>query len=332
MQKIKNQNGAISLFVMLSMLFFLMFMLGAYTIVLKRNQVQIQTTTQLKSLYSSTATDQTSKYAGRFAESTEVIPISNAVEFSLIGTGNSFEQNGKIYTCGTDKKYQLTNDIIIDIDNDIAEKSFNFTEYLLYGGKIDSKTISIDTAEHQIMYYKNGHYWKCLAYQNTKKGSTDGFFTEIESSSKSGAFSCLTEIKTKAENYTKYKADGTAGGNNFEFLLMYSNETADNNKFVKDRYVEWIQNASVNPMLTTETGSSLVTSGTTPDKQNLGDKTFGGLALASTNSSQTDWTFLNGDMSNNWFYAVCTKKAWNNGIPAGDNTPVSQSLLFVRIK
>ena len=50
MQKknISSQKGAISLFVMLSMLFFLMFMLGVYTIVSRRNQAQIQATTQLR--------------------------------------------------------------------------------------------------------------------------------------------------------------------------------------------------------------------------------------------------------------------------------------------
>ena len=330
MQKIKNQNGAISLFVMLSMLFFLMFMLGAYTIVLKRNQVQTQTTTQLKSLYSSTATDQTAKYTGRFAESTEVIPISNAVEFSLIGTGNSFEQNGKIYTCGTDKKYQLTNDIIIDIDNDIAEKSFNFTEYLLYGGKIDSKTISIDTAEHQVMYYKNGYYWKCLVYQNTNKGATDGFFlsdTELNSSTKIGAFSCLAEIadNTKAANYKKYKVDETTGGDSFQFLLMYSNGTDNNNVFKKDSYKMWLQIA--NPMLTTENGSSLITNGSSVKKPATDNKNFGGLAK----SNQSD-TFLNGDMGSTWYNAVATKGSWNNGIPAGNDTAAAQCLLFIRIK
>ena len=331
MQKIKNQNGAISLFVMLSMLFFLMFMLGAYTIVLKRNQVQTQTTTQLKSLYSSTATDQTSKYAGRFAESTEVIPISNAVEFSLIGTGNSFEQNGKIYTCGTDKKYQLTNDIIIDIDNDIAEKSFNFTEYLLYGGKIDSKAISIDTAEHQVIYYKNGYYWKCLVYQNTNEGTTDGFFlsdTEFKSSTKIGAFSCLAEIadNTKSANYKKYKVDETTGGDSFQFLLMYSNGTDNNNVFKKDSYKMWLQ--IVNPMLTTENGSSLIKNGSNLKKPATDNKNFGGLAK----SNQTSATFLNGDMGNTWYNAVATKASWNNGIPGGNDTAAAQCLLFVRIK
>ena len=92
--KLKSQKGAISLFVMLSMLFFLMFMLGAYTIVSRRNQAQIEATTQLRTIYSSSATDQTSKYNEKFAKTDEVIPISNATEFSLIGTGNSFSKDG----------------------------------------------------------------------------------------------------------------------------------------------------------------------------------------------------------------------------------------------
>ena len=111
-KKLSSQRGAISLFVMLSMLFFLMFMLGAYTIVSRRNQAQIQATTELRTIYSATAMDQSSKYNEKFVAEDEVIPISNAKEFSLIGTGNTFSKNGKIYTCTSDRKYQLSNDII----------------------------------------------------------------------------------------------------------------------------------------------------------------------------------------------------------------------------
>ena len=107
---------------------------------------------------------------------------------------------------------------------------------------------------------------------------------------------------------------------------MYSNGTDNNNVFKKDSYKMWLQ--IVNPMLTTENGSSLITNSSNLKKPATDNKNFGGLAK----SNQTSATFLNGDMGNTWYNAVATKASWNNGIPGGNDTAAAQCLLFVRIK
>ena len=345
--KLKNQNGAISLFVMLSMLFFLMFMLGAYTIVNRRNQAQVQATTQLKSLYSSKTAQLSSEYKTNFAESDEVIPISNATEFSLIATGKSFEKDGKIYTCKTNGKYQLTNDIIIDIDNDIAGKEFNFSEYVLYNNGNSTDTASIDTANYQVLYYKENAYWKCLVYQNVSESK--GLFNEDDNSdfSKSdfnttwifnskNAFCRLGELNNSANNFNRYTTTGTTGGNNYEFLLMYDISTT-NKVFDKDKYKRWLQSA--NPITTEESGTTnptrLITNASSyPIKRpSTGDtKEFQGLAKIKSTLTASGNAYLNGDLTGTWYNAVCTIKKWNNGIPAGNDTATSQCLLFVRVE
>lgn len=338
--KLKNQNGAISLFVMLSMLFFLMFMLGAYTIVNRRNQAQVQATTQLKSLYSSKTAQLSSEYKTKFAESDEVIPISNATEFSLIATGKSFEKDGKIYTCKTNGKYQLTNDIIIDIDNDIAGKEFNFSEYVLYNNGNSTDTASIDTANYQVLYYKENAYWKCLVYQNTSE--SDGLFSNSNFNTtwifnSKNAFCRLGELNNSANNFNKYTTTGTTGGNNYEFLLMYDISTT-NKVFDKDKYKRWLQSA--NPITTEESGTnsptSLITNASSypiirPATEDA--KKFQGLAKIKSTLTASGNAYLNGDLTGTWYNAVCTINRWNNGIPAGDGSiPSAQCLLFVRVE
>jgi hypothetical protein len=134
---LKKQKGAISLYVLLAMLFFLMFMIGAYIIVSEKNKSQINTTTQLRSLYTVSDTELVNKYKSKFAkeakdddadddevddevdneaddEEVDVIPLSNIQEISLIGSGIYFEKNGKIYHFTETSSYQLADDIIID--------------------------------------------------------------------------------------------------------------------------------------------------------------------------------------------------------------------------
>jgi hypothetical protein len=142
---LKSQKGAISLYVMLSMLFFLMFMLGAYTIVSRKNQSQVKATTQLRSLYAVTDTELTNKYKSKFADADEVIPISNTTEITIIGTGNSFEKNGKIYKCDSTKSYQITNDIIID-------RTIIPNTDTTYKDLINNGTLMIDLAGHTITW------------------------------------------------------------------------------------------------------------------------------------------------------------------------------------
>ncbi len=317
--KLKNQKGAISLFVMLSMMFFLMFMLGAYTIVNRRNQSQVQATTKLRSLYSSNASNLKEKYAAKFASNDEVIPISNYTELCLYGTGKSFERDGKIYTCDTGKQYQLTSDIVIDIDKEVVDGKFKFYDYLMYG-----TSPSIDKSCYDILYYKENAFWKCMVYQNTS--GTNGLFNSSnwKNSNLQNSFSKLEELNTNTSKYKKYNRDtGATGGDNFEFLLMYDMSTS-NKVFKASEYKLWFQ--SFNPLSTNENAvnSSNVKIIKKPSSDN---KNFNGMALANLGGS----TYLNGDLAGTWYNAVCVSGVWSGGIPAGNDTAAAQCVLFVRV-
>ncbi len=51
MKRLKNQKGAISVFVILAMLFFLAFMIGTYTITTRRNAAQLDAARETTKIY-----------------------------------------------------------------------------------------------------------------------------------------------------------------------------------------------------------------------------------------------------------------------------------------
>ena len=76
MKNIKNQKGAISLFVILAMLFFLAFILGAYSIASRRNSAQLETVRETAKIYSS-GVDANSLYDSMLATTPNTtIPIT----------------------------------------------------------------------------------------------------------------------------------------------------------------------------------------------------------------------------------------------------------------
>lgn len=110
----KSSNGAISVFVLMSMLFFLFCMIGVFSIVSKKAQTQTQSIVELKDKYYEES-EENQVYQNKFANDDEVIPIYTKEQLDEIGTDTEIEIDGKIYNFSMEKQYELKNNIIFDI-------------------------------------------------------------------------------------------------------------------------------------------------------------------------------------------------------------------------
>ena len=125
-KNIKNQRGAVSIFVLLSMMFFLAFMLGAFTLVNRRNAAQVEALSETQRLYA-TKTSAKDYYNSIFASESAIVPIMNYNQLrDAIITVNSTDEdpiefkylmNNKVYTYKKDANYILQNDIILDYED-----------------------------------------------------------------------------------------------------------------------------------------------------------------------------------------------------------------------
>ena len=159
----KNEKGVISLFVLFAMIFLLVFSLCVYLGIKNRLSLQEYKTLEMQEIYSRSGIEKTEN-----AQTNELIPIYNIDTLNVAGTGRYIKINNKIYECGIGRSYIFKDDVIVDIDEDIATKRIGFNEYKLY-----SNTHYIDKNSNDLYYYKDGYYWDLIAYQkNSEKNNT----------------------------------------------------------------------------------------------------------------------------------------------------------------
>lgn len=138
---IKSQKGAITLYVLISMLVFTALAVGLFVKSANKQMVQLETIEQTKKVYDSdeTAEEAYQKYIGG-----DVIPIYTAEQFKKIGTNSNITINGKIYTLATGKTYVLKNDI--NLSEDFAE-----IRTLLKNG-----SVSLEGQDYKVIVTKSG--------------------------------------------------------------------------------------------------------------------------------------------------------------------------------
>ena len=153
----KNEDGIISLLVLLAMLFLLILCLSFYFAVKNKYQIQEYKNLEIKELYSKSIDVIENS---EFVPNDELIPIYNINQLDVAGTGSYLKINNKIYQCGIGMSYVLRNNIIVDIDEDLKYKKNGFNDFKLY-----NSTYYIDKLNNQIYYYKDGCYWICLVQQ-----------------------------------------------------------------------------------------------------------------------------------------------------------------------
>lgn len=120
--KLKDSKGVVSVFAMLSMLFFLLFIIGAYIGVSRLNKMQKSADKELLKLYSSNI-DPQDIYNDMISDVDEVIPV---YEYADLPTRNSrFKAiNGKIYYLTPKSSYELRSDIVIPAGSPLYENVY----------------------------------------------------------------------------------------------------------------------------------------------------------------------------------------------------------------
>ena len=240
MKKMKNQKGAISLFVLLSMLFFLTFMLGAFSLASRRNATQVEALKETQDIYKSGASA-SDIYDSILVESDTIIPVltkaqlQKIIEVTQDNSQANYVIDGKLYTYKKDASYALQNDIVLDLEDEIHEKSdITIYDYMLY-----ADTYNINQNGYDIYYrQKDGSIWKCISYQNIgNEANAKLFSTEIENEhyyGKSYAADRYSILENGIDMYRK----AWDGNTNYEFMLMYN---CYDGLFNSYRYNRWRQ-------------------------------------------------------------------------------------------
>lgn len=337
MKNIKNQKGAISLFVILAMLFFLAFMLGVFSITTRRNAAQLEAVRETAKIYSS-GIDANAVYDSMLATNTDaVIPISTKEQLvkvrDITGTSTTanYTINGKLYTYKSGASYMLANDIILDLASEIQGKNdIAIYDYMLY----DKSKYKINLNNHNI-YYKlsDGSLWKCVFYQDigTDKSNNSGRFP---GKSEAGKYYTANAYSILYNGVDEFKKPWTSGKDSFEFLLTYSCGGTTTRYFDINggKYQRWRQdNNPAKETVSNGTGSETA-SGYTAITTGLGTGNYwGGLTLSTATTS----SYINGSVGHrNYFYAVgLYKDIWYStyGIPSSGDS-ARECLLFVRAK
>lgn len=261
MNKTKNQKGAISLFVLLSMLFFLAFMIGTFSLVSRKNATQMQALKETQEIYKSGANGAVI-YDSILSPEDTVIPIATkeqlakVIEITSNDSSAKYMINGKMYTYTKDANYILQNDIILDLKEEVDGKN-NITiyDYMLYSSKYN-----IDNNGHDIYYAQtDGSIWKCVCYQNMGTKTTDERkFSKDPGDYFYGKSYFADRYSILQDELGKYKSQWD-GKECFELMLMYN---SDNKKFdVDNAYNRWRQ--TTNPATENHSEETIQTCGYT---------------------------------------------------------------------
>lgn len=197
--KNKRESGIISIFVLFSMAFLLIFVVTVYFFVQNKIKNREIENLELKKIYSKQEGD---AKLNENVLSNEIIPIYNIDELNIAGTGSYLKINNKIYQCGIGMSYILKDNIIVDIDEDIITRRIEFNDYKLY-----SPTYHIDNFSKDIYYYKESTYWKAIVH---KKYNISEKETIIKDNYMKNDFSLINEF-----DFSKF--------NNCRFLMLWSN-------------------------------------------------------------------------------------------------------------
>lgn len=345
MKDIKNQKGAISLFVVLAMLFFLAFMLGVFSMITRRNAAQLEAVRETAKIYSS-GVDANAIYDSMIATiDSTAIPIStpeqlrklkDITEVNTTSTAN-YTINGQLYTYRKytiDNKvsYMLANDIVLSLDEEIDGKSdISIYDYMLY----DKTKYNINLNNHNIYYeLSDGTLWKCIFYHDIGTTDARNLFVSDDEAGKSYT---ATKYSILANGIDEFKYAWT-NSTNYEFLLTYNCNVVNSVQVFKSSvYQRWRQknNPTIENIANTTDGTRAYAEGLEEINYGLGDINtdyWGGL----TKSTATSATYLDGSVGHkNWFYAVGARSFHSTyGIPSSSKVggSASECLLFIRVK
>lgn len=126
--RLKNENGVISVFAMLAMLFFLLFILGSYLAVSRSNRTQNEANKEVLKLYSS-ETNAQDVYDSMISNQYEVIPIYTYEQVNAIENDKLFWAiNGKVYDFKSKlyKKFELKSNL--NVPNKKLDSTYKYSD------------------------------------------------------------------------------------------------------------------------------------------------------------------------------------------------------------
>jgi hypothetical protein len=170
MKNIKSEKGAITILVLVSVLFMLSFLISSYVIIANKVQTQKEIIAQTRSIYENyNLEDIYNSYFGK-----NIIPITNKEQLLAIGTGTNKIINGSYYNFANNKEtiYLLMNDIEFTAYEEETLKDENGNYYwtpigertdLLAGfegnnNKIRVKYIDDENEEYTVEYSNKENY------------------------------------------------------------------------------------------------------------------------------------------------------------------------------
>lgn len=128
--RLKNQKGVISVFAMLAMLFFLLFILGSYLAVSRSNRTQKEANEEVLKIYSTEVNAQ-DVYDSMITTSYEVVPIYTYEQADCIGNSQVFWAiNGKIYDFQNKSHdlFELKTNLNIPFRKDSNANSYKYSD------------------------------------------------------------------------------------------------------------------------------------------------------------------------------------------------------------
>ena len=224
-KRYKSSRGAISVFVLMSMLFFLFATIGIFSIISKRAQTQTESIVDLKSKYYVEGIE-SQIVSNRISDSESLIPIYTPEQLLTIGTPDkTIEIDGKIYDFSQIdySKYELKNDIIFSIDLSsttiLSETNYN----------------ALNKADYEILYYDSstGKYYQVARENDTavKIINDNGFKLAVKYLD---AQKIKEEPTTYYGCYVNYQANNSQAAN---WRIFYADD--DNIYLIADDYISF---------------------------------------------------------------------------------------------
>ncbi len=312
MKRAKEQRGSITLFVLVSCLFFITFLIGVFILSAAKRQAQIEASEQTKEIYE--RGEEQEIYEGYFGG--DIVPIYTKEQLEKMCSGEQIsikEEGGKIYTFGNNSVYELKNDIYFEY-NGIWQIPTNFGEI----GRIEGngkKIIIKDTSRTNEEYYyytsdtdykyqtayftDDGAIWVRVLYQNNKNG--DGKFTdenEALNCNMSNKYSILAHLEEFRSTNGK-----------FEFLLQYPEISG---------YNRWLQTSNPCTTIDAVTGYEAISI-------SWSSAWSGGLT-----KGNNIYCLLDGQIGTSWWYSVASYVDYHGGMAGPYDDIVTQTALWVR--
>ena len=274
---LKKQTGAISVFVMMAMLFFLLTILGIYLISTRRAQAQTEAFKMAQERYYSE--DAEELYHKKIAGLNETIPIYTKEQLWSIGKDRKIEIEGKVYDfSGQDfSKYELKNDIIINIsesleivDGDIKKNDYEIYYYYEenYYVPATGTTVDLTIGENRFVlknnssqtlgYVKDGLLLHYDGIKNTGTGhdSTATTWKDLSGNGNDGTLigfnntgaSCWKENSLTFDGIDDYLSDiAISDSEELTFQVVMKSDTTSEYRNIYDKYTGKVPMLWLNP-------------------------------------------------------------------------------------